>query len=582
VQTIARLACALYWFHPLAWLAVWRMRVERELACDDWVLRSGESSTRYARWLLDVAASFSSAHRYQAAAAAGVAMACRHVMERRISAILNPARLCSPLSRRVGAALTLLAAALVTTLGTLNRVAPSRHASAKEPAPRSVPDVRVDLRVELLSIVFRLAGSPEYTKGGIASYNAAVDAHFAGVKDHDAVKRARRLRATRGVSFDAVAAFAVHLDGIEKLGELVPLEPLSRGLDSRWTPEDAHAFLADLRDFAARGKARDFFESQKDLYAHAASSLQKVLAEHADLTWLDRFFGARPGARFQVALGLLIGGNNYGPSVLLKDGNETLYSIIGCWQTDAAGKPTFDKTIVGVVIHEICHSYCNPIVDAHLAALEPAGTRIFSQVDSPMRDQHYANARIVLCESLVRASVVRYLAATQGEKAAAAEVAAQKGRSFLWVGELAGRLGEYEKERGKFPTLDAFVPHIVAFFADYAPRLERAMARRPRVVRMTPRNGQEDVDPSTTTLVVTFDRPMADKSWSVVGGGEHFPGTKDAPSYDVTRKVLTIPIRLKADWEYELLLNSGRFRSFRSAEGEVLEPVHVRFRTGAK
>ena len=44
-QLIARLACSRMWFHPLAWLVAWRMRVEREFACDDSVLQLGESPT---------------------------------------------------------------------------------------------------------------------------------------------------------------------------------------------------------------------------------------------------------------------------------------------------------------------------------------------------------------------------------------------------------------------------------------------------------------------------------------------------------------------------------------------------------
>ncbi len=58
-QVVARLACAVYWFHPLAWLAERRMRVERELACDDAVLRAGSQPDQYAAVLLDVAAAIS-------------------------------------------------------------------------------------------------------------------------------------------------------------------------------------------------------------------------------------------------------------------------------------------------------------------------------------------------------------------------------------------------------------------------------------------------------------------------------------------------------------------------------------------
>jgi hypothetical protein len=64
-----------------------------------------------------------------------------------------------------------------------------------------------------LSIVFRLAGNPEYSQGRVASYTKAVDEHFQPYKDHAVVRHARRLRGARGIGFDAVAGFAVHLDG---------------------------------------------------------------------------------------------------------------------------------------------------------------------------------------------------------------------------------------------------------------------------------------------------------------------------------------------------------------------------------
>ncbi|GAB5518252.1 MAG: hypothetical protein RhofKO_05030 [Rhodothermales bacterium] len=40
-QSFAQMACAFNWYNPLVWLAARHMRIEREKACDDFVLRGG-------------------------------------------------------------------------------------------------------------------------------------------------------------------------------------------------------------------------------------------------------------------------------------------------------------------------------------------------------------------------------------------------------------------------------------------------------------------------------------------------------------------------------------------------------------
>jgi len=57
---LARLACAVYWFHPLVWTLARRMRTLQELACDDAVLSSGFQPVVYAEALVAVAQQFTS------------------------------------------------------------------------------------------------------------------------------------------------------------------------------------------------------------------------------------------------------------------------------------------------------------------------------------------------------------------------------------------------------------------------------------------------------------------------------------------------------------------------------------------
>jgi beta-lactamase regulating signal transducer with metallopeptidase domain len=54
-QMAAAVACAVYWVHPGVWWVARRLRVDRELACDDRVLTAGTHAREYAGHLLELA-----------------------------------------------------------------------------------------------------------------------------------------------------------------------------------------------------------------------------------------------------------------------------------------------------------------------------------------------------------------------------------------------------------------------------------------------------------------------------------------------------------------------------------------------
>jgi TonB family protein len=78
----AHLATALYWFHPLCWLALARLRAESELACDDAALRTGLRPSGYAGHLLDLARKFDTQ--------LAIPMATTSHLESRVKSILDP------------------------------------------------------------------------------------------------------------------------------------------------------------------------------------------------------------------------------------------------------------------------------------------------------------------------------------------------------------------------------------------------------------------------------------------------------------------------------------------------------------
>lgn len=124
-------ACAVYWFHPLAWLVARRARLERERACDDRVLARGVAPDDYAAAMIHVARSISRRN------AAVTAMADRSQLEARICAVLDP----SVRRRAPGAAGLAVIIAIIAAAPILAALTPA----SVVPRPRSMePDLLGD------------------------------------------------------------------------------------------------------------------------------------------------------------------------------------------------------------------------------------------------------------------------------------------------------------------------------------------------------------------------------------------------------------------------------------------------------
>ena len=141
IQLIARIACAVYWFHPLVWLAATRLREERERACDDQVLRAGATPSVYAAHLLEIARGLRAA---RATSLASVAMARPAQLATRLIDVLDVRRCRDTLSPRAALPAWLGAIAVVVPLAALApRVAEPANAASRIDTllPFSVPRI---------------------------------------------------------------------------------------------------------------------------------------------------------------------------------------------------------------------------------------------------------------------------------------------------------------------------------------------------------------------------------------------------------------------------------------------------------
>lgn len=450
-------------------------------------------------------------------------------------------------------------------------------------ATAAVVPVAVDERVELLTIIARLAGADEYRMPNSASpYAERVAARFDRFRDHAAVAAYRRIRADFGASFDAIPSLALHLDSVERLEERLPFESAPPRLDERWDRTATGAFLVALRAFVQESDATGFFAGERDFYRRCAERMAPVLGQAHAIEWFDGFFGRRPGASYQVIPGLLCGGGNYGVGVRFPDGRpEEIRPVLGIFRWDAEGLPDYRTDDVDTYVHELCHSYTNAIVDRHLDDLAAPAQRLFALVAPRMQRMAYSTWQTAMYETFVRACVVRYLAEVVSPAAATAQSKREASNGFLWVPAVAERLAAYSADRRTTPTFEAFVPEIVAVLASEADRLEASEAVRkahaPTIVEMTPANGAADVAADRTTLVIRFDRRMETTTWSFVGGKADVPEIVGRPAFDAAGTTLTATVRLVPGRQYHFWLNSERFQGFRAADGTPLEPVEVRF-----
>jgi beta-lactamase regulating signal transducer with metallopeptidase domain len=132
-HTLANLARALYWPHPLVWLAHRQMTLEAERAADDRVLLATHESATYARTLIEVAAGLNPKHTF----IGGLAMARKSTLETRIRSVLHDRANRRGISTLHILTAALLAAAIGLPLGML-RAARANDPATAQPAAASV------------------------------------------------------------------------------------------------------------------------------------------------------------------------------------------------------------------------------------------------------------------------------------------------------------------------------------------------------------------------------------------------------------------------------------------------------------
>ena len=279
-QFLASLATAIYWFNPLVWLVARAMRVDRERACDDYVLAYGTAASDYAHELVEIV---STLVRPQPAAA--LAMARPSQLEGRVMALLNARVPHGVPRRRTSTLLMMLVLGVALPLAAARLEERSGHEAWGTPI-----DTNRAMTANALPAAAALAGpvdSPEAEPApapidndnpgiGIPVYpNAAAGDHTDGRGTVSVVggARMRRLAAAAYFSQDEPAkVLAYYRDRLKSYGQVVEC---AAGSNSRVDVLVDQAALADT----AACRQEDFAENGTELKVNSSGEERVVVVQ---------------------------------------------------------------------------------------------------------------------------------------------------------------------------------------------------------------------------------------------------------------------------------------------------------------
>lgn len=321
--------------------------------------------------------------------------------------------------------------------------------------------------VELMGLIFRLAGADEYNQCQVSTVANSADKYFASVKNHQAVKLAKQYR-QQGIAYDAVTGYANQLIFNEE-GKIIfdpdYLEGSNSGFDDRWNTQQKNDMLVAVNDFYETSKFHDWFVSTQPEQEQAIASFKSVC--NLDYTWFDSFYGKNDKVSSRIILSFMIGNSNNGISLKRKDETLLLTPVLGSLSQNNESVRFYGD--MNLIVHEFSHPYCNPLIYANWSSISSKAEEVYSRVSSIMQNQAYSNARTMMCETLVRSSTVRYMMSHNQQNLVNQTLANEESNGFMMVRTLVKTLEKREQEASKYATLADFMPELIDAINNFDP-----------------------------------------------------------------------------------------------------------------
>ncbi|GBU06929.1 hypothetical protein AwDysgo_02600 [Bacteroidales bacterium] len=434
-----------------------------------------------------------------------------------------------------------------------------------------------------MSIVFRLAEAEEYTDNSVVAYMRDVDEYFSEYIDHPLVVYTKEVRRQNKIGFDAVSLLAFYLE-IEgnrlTLNKDADMNAFFEN-DFRWSPKIISHYIELLDRFYRDSDFEYFFKKHQSLYLLSEENFDLVLND-LDLEWFNSFFGTPISPKIIVSL--CNGHSSYSSSLKMKDGSISVGAVIGTTMINSKGIPQYEgmgSSIISFIVHEICHSYVNPIVDRYMNRMLPAAETILPFVSEALLQSHYSSAQTMLYESFVRVCTLAYIehdTLNYGGGDVYFHVAASEFSGFIWMQNKLNFLASFNHNRILYPYFESFMEQLAVYMDQLADNISleasAAKAKRPWVTGIFPEINST-VSNEVKEIRINFSHPMILRDGEIkkmldsdcmnpIDSQAQIKWSKD-------KKTLSYAVNLEKDKKYGFILNRYSFQS------NVLFPMKENF-----
>ena len=421
----------------------------------------------------------------------------------------------------------------------------------------------VDERMELTSIVFRIAGAEEFVNDQMQEYGEAIDRWFGKYSSHELIDHIRKMRQETALAMAGVVGSVpylvidgkgVHDSGLKKGSEI----------DGRWTDSNWDKYVRLLDDFYRKSRFHEFFESRQDFYRGVENGMNTYLSQ-LDTAWFRSFFGHydEPVVYVAAANGFH---NYYLNTSSIQEGSFAI--AIGY------PGPWYDPT--EVILHEMCHQYTNRM-DRFYPEVESAMLRIFENPELVLKyyQNHYGDPEAIFYEWLTNLCVAMYMKEhtdnlqykVQELNNFLSKMAIDYG--FVWMERSMQFMDNFYADRESYPVFEAYMPRICEFMnnivitENWLKVLEETKPHRPYITNIYPVDGSCLLDYEKVDAVrVTFSQPMMNAHGIkeiLPIGGNIFNGPESYWEDSVTYVLPLLEDAVIKDTTYVITLNKDFF-----------------------